>query len=89
MKIYIGNLSKQVNDAQLNDLAVPYGKPVSANVAVERNGGASKGFGFVEFGSDDEARKAIAGLDGRDVNGQALKVNEAKPRKENAGPARF
>ena len=88
MKLYVGNLSKQVNDAQLNELATPYGKPLSANVAVERNSGESKGFGFIEFGTDDEAKAAMTGLDGRDVNGQALKVNEAKPRKENA-PARF
>lgn len=84
MKLYVGNLSKQVNDSQLNDLAVPYGKLLSANVAVERNGGASKGFGFIEYATDDEGRAAITGLDGRDVNGQALKVNEAKPRKEAA-----
>jgi RNA recognition motif-containing protein len=82
LKLYVGNLSKQVTDAQLNDLATPYGKPVSANVATERSTGESKGFGFVEFGSDQEAKAAIAGLDGRDVNGQALKVNEAKPRKD-------
>lgn len=81
MKLYVGNLSKQITDAQLNDLAVPYGTLVSANVATERSTGASKGFGFVEFSNADEARAAIAGLDGRDVNGQALKVNEAKPRK--------
>jgi RNA recognition motif-containing protein len=80
MKLYVGNLSKQVTDAQLNDLAVPYGKLVSANVAVERKSGASKGFGFIDFSNDDEARAAITALDGRDVNGQALKVNEAKPR---------
>ncbi|HET7434246.1 MAG TPA: RNA-binding protein [Thermoanaerobaculia bacterium] len=86
MKLYVGNLSKQVTDAQLNDLAVPYGTLVSANVATERGSGESKGFGFVEFSSADEARAAITGLDGRDVNGQALKVNEAKPRKEH-GPA--
>jgi cold-inducible RNA-binding protein len=88
MKLYVGNLSKQVTDAQLNELATPYGTLVSAAVATERNSGESKGFGFVEFGSDDEARAAITGLDGRDVNGQALKVNEAKPRKEGA-PARY
>lgn len=87
MKLYVGNLSKQVTDSQLNDLATEYGKPISAAVATERGSGDSKGFGFVEFGSDDEARAAIAGLDGRDVNGQALKVNEARPRKEGA-PAR-
>jgi len=80
MKLYVGNLSKQITDAQLNDLAVPFGALISANVATERSSGASKGFGFVEFSNADHARAAIAGLDGRDVNGQALKVNEAKPR---------
>jgi len=80
MKLYVGNLSKQVTDAQLNDLAIPFGKLISANVAVERKSGESKGFGFIDFSSDDEARAAITGLDGREVNGQALKVNEAKPR---------
>ena len=80
MKLYVGNLSKQVTDAQLNDLAIPYGKLISANVAVERKSGESKGFGFLDFSNDDEARSAITGLDGRDVNGQALKVNESKPR---------
>ena len=84
MKLYVGNLSKQVTDAQLNDLAVPYGTLVSANVATERSSGDSRGFGFVEFSNADEARAAITGLDGRDVHGQALKVNEAKPRKDNA-----
>ena len=80
MKLHVGNLSKQVTDAQLNDLAVPYGKLVSANVATERSSGESKGFGFIEFTSADEARAAMTGLDGREVNGQALKVSEAKPR---------
>jgi len=82
MKLYVGNLSKQVTDAQLNDVAVPFGTLVSANVATERSSGESKGFGFIEFSNADEARAAIAALDGRDVNGQALKVNEAKPRKD-------
>ena len=84
MKVYVGNLSKQVTDAQLKDLAMPYGALLSANVATERSSGESKGFGFVEYNNADEARAAITGLDGRDVNGQALKVNEAKPRKEAA-----
>ena len=87
MKLYVGNLSRQITDAQLNELATPFGTPLSANVATERGSGDSKGFGFVEFNSDDEARAAIAGLDGREVNGQSLKVNEARPRKEGA-PAR-
>jgi len=80
MKLHVGNLSKQVTDAQLNDLAVPYGKLVSANVATERASGESKGFGFVEFTTAEEGRAAITGLDGRDVHGQVLKVSEAKPR---------
>ncbi len=87
MKVYVGNLSKQVTDAQLKDLAASYGTLVSANVATERSSGESKGFGFLEFSNDDQARAAIAGLDGRDVNGQALKVSESKPRKD-AGFAR-
>ena len=80
MKLYIGNLSKQINDAQLSDLGAPYGKLVSANVATERSSGESKGFGFIEFSTSDEARAAIAGLDGRDINGQMLRVSESKPR---------
>jgi RNA recognition motif-containing protein len=80
MKVYVGNLSKQVTDAQLNELATPFGTVASANVATERSSGASKGFGFLEYDNDDEARAAITGLDGRDVNGQALKVNESRPR---------
>ena len=84
MKLYVGNLSRQVTDAQLNDLGTPYGALLSANVATERQSGESKGFGFIEFSNDDEARAAITGLDGRDVHGQALKVNEAKPRKDAA-----
>lgn len=77
MRIYVGNLSKQITDAQLNDLALPFGKPQSANIARLLVGGASKGFGFVEYATADEARAAITGLNGKDVHGQALKVSEA------------
>ncbi len=87
MKVYVGNLSKQVTDAQLNNLAIPYGKLVSANVATERSSGESKGFGFLEFSNDDEARAAITALNGRDVEGQALRVSESKPRNERTGVA--
>lgn len=82
MKVYVGNLSKKVNDAQLSELAKAYGTPLSANVATERDSGASKGFGFIEYGSDAEAHAAIAGLNGRDIDGQTLKVNESRPRKD-------
>lgn len=84
MKLYVGNLAKDITDAQLNDLATPYGSIVSANVATEKSSGESKGFGFIEFTNAEEANAAMTGLDGRDVNGQALKVNEAKPRKSDA-----
>ena len=85
MKLYVGNLPNQITDAQLNDLAKAYGTPVSANVAVDRASGASKGFGFIEFSSDDEGRAAIAGLNGREVEGRTLKVDAAKPRNATAG----
>jgi RNA recognition motif-containing protein len=82
MKLYVGNLSKQVTDVQLNELATPFGKIISANVATDRGSGASKGFGFIEFSNADEANAAITALNGKDVNGQALTVNEARPKKE-------
>ena len=81
MKLYVGNLSTQVTDAQLNELALPYGTLVSANVATDRGSGVSKGFGFIEFTDADAARAAMTGLDGRDVHGQNLKVNEARSKK--------
>lgn len=84
MKVYVGNLGSQMTDAQLNDLAKEYGKVISANVAVDRTNGASKGFGFIEFSTAEEGRAAIAGLNGRNIDGQALKVDEAKPRKTGA-----
>ena len=84
MKLYVGNLSKQIDDAGLKDLAIPFGNLLSANVATEKSGGESKGFGFVEFSTDEEGRAAITGLNGKEVNGQALKVDEAKPKKESS-----
>ena len=80
MKVHVGNLSKQVTDTQLNELATPYGSLVSVSIATERTTGNSKGFAFLEFGSEEEGRAAITGLDGREVDGQALKVSEARPR---------
>lgn len=81
MKLYVGNLSKQVTKEQFRDLATPYGEPVSADVVMDDSRGESRGFGFIEFGNSTEGMAAITGLDGRDVNGQILKVNEAKPRR--------
>jgi RNA recognition motif-containing protein len=77
----VGNLSKQITEAQLNELATPYGTLASASVATERTSGASKGFAFLEYSNADEGRAAITGLDGREVDGQSIKVSEARPRK--------
>jgi RNA recognition motif-containing protein len=76
-RLYVGNLSRQITDAQLHELALPFGKPDAANVARELRGGASKGFGFIDYAVAEQARAAIAGLTGKKVDGQALKVFEA------------
>ena len=85
MKLHIGNMSKDVSDTELNDLVTPFGATTSVEIARNKEG-QSKGFGFVEYGSEDHAKAAIAGLDGKDVRGQALKVSEAKPRKSDNKP---
>lgn len=86
MKIHVGNMSKEMNDSEFNELVTPFGATTSVEIAKNKEG-ESKGFGFVEYGNDDHARAAIAGLDGKDVRGQALKVSEAKPRKSDNKPA--
>jgi len=78
LKIYVGNLSKKITDPQLHELALPFGKPDSANIARELPSGASKGFGFVEYRTAAEGHAAIAGLNGKNVDGQPLTVFEAK-----------
>ncbi|HEY8132820.1 MAG TPA: RNA-binding protein [Thermoanaerobaculia bacterium] len=80
MKLYVGNMSKQTTDAQLNDLAAKFGTPTNAHVARDKVSGESRGFGFVEFTSDEEAKAAIAGLHGKEVDGKTLKVNESRPK---------
>ena len=78
MRLYVGNLPNQITDPQLNDLAASFGKPQSANIARMLVGGASKGFGFIEYATAEEAKAAIAGLNGKSVHGQVLEVHEAK-----------
>jgi len=80
VKLYVGNISKQTNDTQLNALAAPFGTPSNARIAKDKVSGESRGFGFVEFTNDDEARAAIAGLHGKEVDGNVLKVNESRPK---------
>jgi cold-inducible RNA-binding protein len=81
-KLYVGNLSFNVDSATLEQLFATYGTVQSANVIKDRSTGQSKGFGFVEMSSNEEAKAAIAALDGKDHGGRALKVNEAKPQEE-------
>ena len=78
-KLYVGNLPYSVDDTQLNDLAAAYGAVLSATVIKDKFSGQSKGFGFVEMENDEEALKAIDGLNSKDMGGRALKVNEARP----------
>ena len=78
-KLYVGNLPYSVRDNDLQQQFAQYGNVSSAKVMMERETGRSKGFGFVEMGSDAEAQAAIAGLHGKDMGGRALVVNEARP----------
>ena len=78
-KLYVGNLPYSVRDNDLQQQFGEYGNVTSAKVMMERDTGRSKGFGFVEMGSDAEAQAAIEGLHGKDMGGRALVVNEARP----------
>ena len=87
-KLYVGNLSYDVTDADLQKLFEPHGAVQSAQVIMDRDSGRSKGFGFVEMESDEQAQAAITALNGQDSNGRALTVNEARPREERSGGQR-
>ncbi len=86
-KLYVGNLAYSVRDQDLQDAFSEFGAVSSAKVMMDRETGRSKGFGFVEMGSDAEAQSAINGLNGQPVAGRAIVVNEARPREER--PAGF
>src|SRR5437870_5833391 len=81
-KLYVGNLPYNVTDADLQKMFEAHGTVQSAQVIMDRDTGRSKGFGFVEMGSDQEAQAAIAALGGKEVDGRALTVNEARPKTE-------
>lgn len=81
-KLYVGNLSYQVDSSELEQLFTPHGQVLSAQVINDRDTGRSKGFGFVEMANDNEAEAAIAALNGQQHNGRALTVNEARPRED-------
>ncbi len=84
-KLYVGNLSYDMTSAMLEALFAPHGTVQSAEVIMDRDSGRSKGFGFVEMGSDQEAQAAISALNGQMQGERALKVNEAKPREPRSG----
>jgi RNA recognition motif-containing protein len=84
-KLYVGNLTYNVTSSSLEEMFTPFGSVRSAQVIQDRDTGRSKGFGFVEMSDDNAAREAIAGLNGKEVDGRALTVNEAKPREERSG----
>ena len=79
-KLFVGSLPWAVNDEGLKQAFSPYGKVVSATVVVDRRSGRSKGFGFVEMENDSEAKAAIEALNGSELNGRNIVVNEAKPK---------
>ena len=85
MKLYVGNLSFNTSNQDLNDLFGAIGTVESANIIEDRETGRSRGFGFVEMASQAEGENAIAQLNGKEVDGRELKVNEAKPQESRGG----
>ena len=84
-KLYVGNLAYNIRDEELQQAFAQYGSVSSAKVMMDRETGRSKGFGFVEMGSDAEAQAAINGMNGQALDGRAIVVNEARPREERPG----
>ena len=87
-RLYVGNLTYSTTDAALRQMFEAHGSVTSAQVIMDRDTGRSKGFGFVEMGNDQEAQEAIAALNGKQVDGRALTVNEARPKTEGGGGGR-
>jgi len=84
--IFVGNMTFQTTEDDLRALFEPFGQVARVHVAVDRETRRSRGFGFVEMPNDAEAAQAMQALDGKDFNGRALKVNEARPREASGGP---
>ena len=79
-KLFVGSLSYGVNDDQLQDAFAQFGTVVSAKVIIDRDTGRSKGFGFVEMSTDEEAQAAVKGMDGKELSGRTVAVSEARPQ---------
>jgi RNA recognition motif-containing protein len=84
--LFVGNLSFQTTESELTALFKEFGQVTRVHVAMDRETGRARGFAFVEMPNDEEAAKAIAGLNGKDLGGRALKVNEARPKAERSAP---
>ena len=84
-KLYVGNLAYAVTDSDLEQMFAAHGTVQSAQVIMDRDTGRSKGFGFVEMGSDQEAQTAIAAMNGKEIDGRTLTVNEARPKEGGGG----
>ncbi len=82
MNIYVGNLSRDVSETDLKEAFQAFGEVASASVIKDKYTGESRGFGFVEMPNKDEADKAISGLNGKDIKGRTITVNEARPRRD-------
>ncbi len=81
-KLYVGNLPYSMNDQKLNEVFSAYGEVVSAKVITDYESGRSKGFGFVEMANDNDAATAIQQLDGKELDGRNVRVNEARPKED-------
>src|SRR2546422_5620188 len=84
--LFVGNMSFQTTEGELRALFEPFGQITRVHVAMDRETGRARGFAFVEMPNDEEAAKAIAALNGKEVGGRSLKVNEARPKTERSGP---
>ena len=84
-KLFVGNLSFNTTETQLRDMFSAHGVVAEVNLMMDRETGRPRGFGFITMSSDEEAQKAIEGLNGKDMDGRALTVNVAKPREERTG----
>ena len=85
MNIYVGNLSREVTEEELQAAFETFGQVTSANVIKDRVSGESRGFGFVEMPAEEEAQSAIEGLNGQELKGETMNVNEARPRRGGGG----
>ena len=85
MRLFVGSLSFDTRDDDLRTAFAAYGTPVSATVIIDRDTSRSKGFGFVEFASAEEGKKAIEGLNGKELQGRTINVAEARPREDRGG----